>query len=54
MLMKKRRIIEVIADWVDLCGPTAMGHLTATLDRLHLKVNLPASQKRFDLRVVSP
>jgi serine/threonine-protein kinase HipA len=28
--MAKQRIIEVVADWVDLGGPTLMGRLTAT------------------------
>jgi len=28
--LNDRRIIEVGADWVELGGPTVMGHLTAT------------------------
>jgi serine/threonine-protein kinase HipA len=28
--MSKQRIIDVVADWVGLAGPTLMGHLTAT------------------------
>lgn len=28
--MSKQRVIEVVADWVGLDGPTSMGHLTAT------------------------
>jgi serine/threonine-protein kinase HipA len=28
--MSKQRVIEVVADWVGLEGPTLMGHLTAT------------------------
>ena len=29
----QQRVIEVIADWVGLGGPTSMGHLTATPNR---------------------
>jgi hypothetical protein len=32
-LMAKQRLIEVVADWVDLGGPTLMGRLTATPTR---------------------
>ncbi|MBI2374413.1 MAG: hypothetical protein HYV07_10500 [Deltaproteobacteria bacterium] len=28
--MSKQRVIEVVADWVGLEGPTLLGHLTAT------------------------
>jgi len=28
--MSKQRVVEIVADWVDLGGPTLMGHLTAT------------------------